>query len=416
MQVKSILIKLRPYLLVVASFFLLLFIIRFYPHTPLKKSVVVSTAIYAKNGELMRLALASDEQYRLWVPLDHIDPRLTEAVQLYEDRWFYWHIGINPIAMIRAIIETYGSGNRQGASTITMQLARQLYKIQSQSIKGKFRQVTAGLWLEACYSKRDILEAYMNLAPYGGNISGLGAASLIYFHKRAKELTLPEALTLAVIPQNPRKRGGMSSNSVARSELTDARERLLKSWVRRHPDAIKYNASQITSQHLFSNEELPFRAPHLTDLLLRQNRSGEIVSSIDLRIQNTVERILTQYVADNRNIGINNASAMLLDRESGEVRALVGSANYFDDDIDGQVNGTQAKRSPGSTLKPFIYGLALDQGLLHPLTILKDSPTVFGPFSPENFDGRFVGPITAQDALVRSRNIPAITVAAKLTL
>jgi penicillin-binding protein 1C len=133
-----------------------------------------------------------------------------------------------------------------------------------------------------------------------------------------------------------------------------------------------------------------------------------------VRAQATLERSIGQFIDNHRGLGFANASAMLLDRDSGEVRALVGSANYFDASIDGQVNGTEAKRSPGSILKPFIYGLALDQGLLHPATMLKDAPTAFGPFSPENFDGRFVGPISAQEALVGSRNVPAVAVASKL--
>ncbi len=400
----------------IASIFLIvvLLAIRLYPHTPLHNLVPTSSAIYARNGELMRLTLASDEQYRFWVSFNQIDPRLIEAVKLYEDRWFSWHIGVNPVSLSRAFIRTYGDGEQQGASTITMQLARQLYKIQSQTLSGKFKQIVAALWLETRYSKRDILEAYMNIAPYGGNIEGVGAASLIYFHKQAKELTLPEILTLAVIPQNPNKRGVQSLRQAKHNELIDARDRLWQSWMQRYPDDARYKTDHGISTHLFSSGDLPFRAPHLTDFLLRQNHSGEILSSIDLHTQTSIERILTQYITVNHEQGINNASAMLLDTRTGEVNALVGSANYFDDEIDGQVNGTQAKRSPGSTLKPFIYGLALDQGLLHPLTVLKDAPTAFGPFSPENFDGRFVGPITAQDALIRSRNIPAVAIASKL--
>ena len=385
--------------------------LRLWPERPLREAAAVSAAVYARDGELLRLALASDEQYRLWVPLDDIDPRLVQAVQLYEDRWFRWHPGVNPVALARASMATYSGGTRQGASTLTMQLARRLYHIPSQTISGKLKQLMAALWLEARYSKRDILEAYLNLAPYGGNIEGVGAASLIYFHKRAQQLTLSEVLTLAVIPQNPRKRGAPKG---ARSELANARDRLWQHWLAAHPEAIKSQQEVRAVPVLASSAALPFRAPHLTDRLLREKRAGEVWSAIDLRAQATLDRIIGQYVENNRGQGIVNASAMLIDRESGEVRALVGSANYFDGAIDGQVNGTEAKRSPGSTLKPFIYGLALDQGLLHPMTMLKDAPTAFGPFSPENFDGRFVGPISAQEALVRSRNVPAVALASKL--
>jgi penicillin-binding protein 1C len=388
--------------------------VRVWSHARLSESAPTSTALYAKDGELLRLALAADNQYRLWVPLSGMDPRLVEAVQLYEDRWFYWHIGVNPVALARAAVATYSGRTRQGASTISMQLARRLYRIPSQTLCGKMKQLTAALWLEMRYSKHDILEAYLNLAPYGGNIEGAGAASLIYFHKRAQQLTLPEVLTLAVIPQNPKKRGGTSAQDPARRELMTARERLWQRWLHAHPGAVKYEADIKAAVKLFSRADLPFRAPHMTDRLLRERRTGEVWSSLDMRLQDTMERIVSQYIANNRGQGVSNAAALLLDRETGEVRSLVGSADYFNEEIEGQVNGIEAKRSPGSTLKPFIYGLALDQGLLHPLSVLKDAPTAFGPFSPENFDGRFVGPIAAQEALVRSRNVPAVAVASKL--
>jgi penicillin-binding protein 1C len=392
-------------------------VVRLWPHPELRESFAGATAVYAANGELLRLAPAIDGQYRLWVPLRDIDPRLVQAVQLYEDKWFYWHIGIDPAALGRAAAATWSGGARQGASTITMQLARRLYRIRSQTVGGKLRQVVAALWLEARYSKRDILEAYLNLAPYGANIEGVGAASLIYFHKRAQQLTLPEVLTLAVIPQNPRKRGGAANRHVTSPELVTARARLWQRWLRDHSDTIKYRAEIAAPSALFLRADLPFLAPHMADRLLRERRearSSEIWSTLDMRMQTTVERVVGQYIDNARGQGVANAAVLLLDRDNGEVKALIGSSGYFNEDIDGQVNGVEAKRSPGSTLKPFIYGLALDQGLLHPMTMLKDAPTAFGPFSPENFDGRFIGPITAQDALVRSRNVPAVWVASKL--
>lgn len=388
--------------------------LRLWPHAHLRDSLPRSIALYAKNGELLRLTTAVDGQYRLWVPLTEIDPRLVEAVQLYEDKWFGWHIGINPIALIRAGFATYHGKVRQGGSTITMQLARRLYRIHSQTLGGKLKQLAVAMWLEARYSKHEILEAYLNLAPYGANIEGVGAASLIYFHKRAQQLTLPEVLMLAVIPQNPRKRGATREQYISPYLLT-AREHLWRRWLKRYPDAINYRAEIQFASKVFLRSQLPFRAPHFTDSLLRKGISGEVLTTLDMRVQSTAERLLAQYLDNVRNTGINNAAVLLLDRDSGAVRALIGSSDYFNQNISGQVNGVAAKRSPGSTLKPFIYGLALDQGLLHPLTILKDMPTTFGPFSPENFDGHFLGPITAQDALVRSRNVPAVALAAKLT-
>lgn len=170
--------------------------------------------------------------------------------------------------------------------------------------------------------------------------------------------------------------------------------------------------------HLRGTADLPFRAPHAAAMLLADRTlapAGNVLhSTLDLKLQQTLERQIQSHVARERRLGIANASAMLLDTRDMSVRALVGSADFFDTTIDGQVNGAQARRSPGSTLKPFIYGLALDQGLLHPLTVLKDAPTAFGPFTPENFDGRFAGPIPAREALIKSRNVPAVAVSARL--
>jgi penicillin-binding protein 1C len=398
-----------------------LLLLRILPHAPLSSIAPTSAAIYARNGELMRLSLAPDDQYRIWAPISEIDPRLVEAVLLYEDRWFYWHPGVNPVAIGRALNSTLGSGVRQGASTISMQLARRMYGIRSQQPLGKLKQMAAALWLELRYSKREILEAYLNLAPYGGNIEGVATASLIYFHKRAIHLSLPEILTLAIIPQNPTKRGGMQRQTAANrySSLPEprdqARRRLAQLWLQEHPELQNYKNELKAPQRLYGTSNMPFLAPHATDYLLRSQRSGEIWSSIELRQQAALERIINQFIANHGGAGVNNASAMLIERQSGEVRALVGSSNYFGSAIDGQVNGTLAKRSPGSTLKPFIYALGMDQGLIHPMTMLKDAPARFGPFSPENFDGRFVGPISAQLALIRSRNVPAVALMAQLS-
>ncbi|MEP7181936.1 MAG: penicillin-binding protein 1C [Betaproteobacteria bacterium] len=399
---------------------LALVVLRVVPHAPLAAAVPRSTAIYAEGGELMRLTLAADDQYRLWIPLAAMSSRLPEAVLLYEDRWYYWHPGVNPVALVRSAVATLAGGSRQGGSTITMQLARRLYRIDSRSVPGKVAQIGAALWLEARFSKREILEAYLNVAPYGGNVEGVGAASLVYFGKRAQDLTLPEVLALAVIPQNPRRRLALHRPEAPQQlpvELAVARTRLWEAWRARHPADGAFAADLALPLAPRSMATLPFAAPHLTDLLQRQRgrAGGEIRASVDLGAQRTVERILHQYVERNRAVGIRNAAALLVDTSTMQVKALVGSADWFDPAIDGQVDGVLAKRSPGSALKPFIYALALDQGVLHPLTVLKDAPTAFGPFSPENFDGRFVGPITAQDALVRSRNVPAVAVAAKLS-
>ncbi len=408
--------KFKPFwriaLVGIAGAAIILIAFRVVGHTPLADRVGTSQAVYARGGELLRLTLAPDQQYRLWTPLAQISPTLVDAVLTYEDRDFYWHPGVNPAAILRAVVSTASGGRRQGGSTVTMQLARRLYGIDSRSVGGKLAQMAAALWLELRYSKKDILEAYLNTAPYGGNIEGVGAASLIYFHKAAKDLSWPEALTLAVVPQNPVKRIAERGRN---AELQAARQRLLAAWVQRNPQAAHQAPEALLALEGAARSALPFIAPHATDMLLAQNPTPRaIYSTLDLRMQRTLERVMAQYLKTRSDVGLNNASALLLDASTMQVRAVIGSANYHNDAIAGQVNGTLAKRSPGSTLKPFIYALALDQGLLHPRTVLKDAPSSFGSFSPENFDGRFAGPIAAQDALIRSRNIPAVAVAARL--
>jgi penicillin-binding protein 1C len=385
--------------------------LRLWPHEPLAARVPESSVVFARDGSLLRLTLAADDQYRLWTPLEQIAPEYLQALLLYEDRHFHRHPGVDAAALVRAAWRSAG-GNRQGASTITMQLARLLYRLNTRSIPGKLRQIGAAVWLELRYSKHDILEAYANVAPFGGNVEGVGAASLIYFRKPAAALTFAEALTLAVIPQAPQARGRAGPQSAS---LAAARAQLLAAWSARHAVRPEARTAAATPLTLSGTADLPFEAPHLSDALLAAQPAGaRIRTSVELKLQQLLERVVSQYIAGVRDTGVSNAAAMLVDAHTMAVRALVGSADFFNDDIDGQVNGATAKRSPGSALKPFIYALAMDQGLIHTQTVLKDAPTSFGVYSPENFDGTFVGPVTAHDALIASRNVPAVALTARL--
>jgi penicillin-binding protein 1C len=393
----------------------LLVLLRVLPKPALQDAFPSSRSVTAANGELLRLTLARDEQYRLWTPLSEVAPELQEAVLLYEDRWFYWHPGINPWALARASVSSTMGTRRIGASTITMQLARRIYHIDSRSISGKLHQGLAALWLELRYSKHDILEAYLNAAPYGGNVEGVGAASLTYWRKPVRALSVPEALNLAVIPQNPRKRLADSARKAEPAALVAARARLAALWVARHPEDARFANPAVLAVPFRNRSTLPFAAPHAVDYLLRSSSAREVHSSIDLKVQQLTERVLADYVKSQSGRGIENASALLLDTSTMQVKAMVGSADYRSTAIAGQVNGVFARRSPGSTLKPFIYAQALDQGLIHSASILKDSAANFGAFAPENFDGRFSGPIPAHQALIRSRNVPAVELASRLS-
>lgn len=398
-------------------------VVRLWPHEPLASRIPTSTAIFDSKGRLLRLTLARDQQYRLWTPLDEISPQFVEALLLHEDQHFYRHPGFNPVALTRAAISSYSGEVRMGASTITMQLARLMYGLNTRSVGGKLEQIARAVQLELGYSKRELLEAHVNLMPYGANVQGIGTASLIYFNKSAARLDLAEALALVLIPQSPARRSPAkridAKSADEPGELRDARARLFARWIEIHPEAQSLSEYMATPLAYRTANQLPFAAPHFTDRVLAdakaRPRTHLIQTTLDLPLQRLAERVLSNYIHERRGVGIENAAALLVDSRDVSIRAMVGSADFFDSKISGQVNGTQAKRSPGSALKPFIYALAMDQGLIHPLTVLKDAPASFGPFSPENFDSRFVGPITATDALTRSRNVPAVALSAQLT-
>jgi len=389
---------------------------RVIPHQPLRARFPTSTAVYDDGGGLLRLTLSPDEKYRVWMPLDRVSPLLVDATLLQEDGHFWLHPGVDPLALVRGAWQTYVvRARRQGGSTITMQLARILYGIRSSTPVGKLAQIGRALQLELCYTKREILEAYLNFVPYGGNLEGAAAASLIYFGKDPSQLTLSEAVTLAVLPQNPTRRapGAGARPGVL---LRAAQAVLYARWQATHPRVEGEADLMKLAIRIGSPGELPFRAPHLVNAVLADaGGASEVHTTLDRRLQALLERHIRSYVAAQARLGVHNAAAMLVDSRTMDVKALVGSADFLNRDIAGQVNGTRAKRSPGSTLKPFIYALGLDQGVLHPMTMLKDAPSAFGAYSPENFDGRFVGPLTAKDALIRSRNVPAVYVAAQLS-
>ena len=391
----------------------ILAILRLWPHAPLSARVPLSTAVWSADGELLRVTLSSDDQYRLWTPLRQMSPALVDAFLLKEDRWFYWHAGVNPIALFRAGLRTYRGSARQGGSTLTMQLARLVYHLKTRTAAGKFKQISLALWLEARYSKRELLEAYLNLAPFGGNIQGVGAAARVYFGKTPERVGLAEALTLAVIPQSPAARAG---HGIQRERFLKARGQLAALWIARRGVSETERRQLETPIIATPDFTMPWLAPHFVDALLAERAHAEarIDTTLDASLQRVMERQTQRYTNEFGDRGIRNVAALLLDSREMSVKAWVGSADYWNVAIDGQVDGVLAKRSPGSALKPLLYALALDQGVLHPRTILRDAPTSFGPFTPENFDGRFFGPIAAEDALIRSRNIPAMWVSMQL--
>lgn len=380
-----------------------------YPH-PLD-GVGFSREVFAEKNELLRLTLSPDDKYRIFRPLEEISHEMIQAVLLSEDRHFYSHPGVNPISMFRAAA-SLGAERRIGGSTITMQMVRLKHRLYTRNLVGKIQQIFWAIGYEIVYSKKQILETYLNLTPYGSNIEGVEAASRIYFGKSALKINLLEAMTLAVIPQNPLKR---SLNQTDLDKVTKARQILVKTWLEKNPQ--DKNIIAELQLPVLSNRisEMPFRAPHFVERALARNAMDHRVrTTLSWSLQKKIEETLESYLSSVQNRGVRNASVLLIDGDTREIKAWVGSGNYFDSEIQGQIDGITVRRSPGSTMKPFVFGLAMDEGLIHPRSLLKDTPSSYGSFDPENFDRRFMGPVTATDALIHSRNIPAIQLTSKL--
>lgn len=374
-----------------------------------------SQAIYEQSGKLLRLTLSSDEKYRLWVPFSKLPPKLIDATLLQEDKYFYYHPGVNPVSLLRAFFKTYFVRDRRiGASTLTMQLVRLRFSLNTKSFFGKIKQIGVALWVERHYSKQEILEAYLNYAPYGGNIEGVGAASLYYFGKAPHLLSIQEVIALSVIPQNPTER---RLKKIALNDESHAFYKAYQGALKRWCEATKDSAclSSNASSVAINLKKLPFEAPHFTNYILKNHKNtSQIRTSLNFDLQKKMERVVQNHLLKHQFLGLNNAAILLVDRETMKVRVWIGSANFWDKSIEGQVDGVLGMRSPGSTLKPFIYALAIEQGLIHPGSLLKDAPYSKASYHPENIDKTFLGPLPALDALNFSRNVPAVMLANKI--
>ena len=388
-------------------FLLLIFVYIITPKPQLYEAYSFSSAVFDRNDTLLKLSLSIDDKYRLFVPIEQIPEEAKQALILYEDREFYHHFGINPFSVFKAALQMLRGGRKRGASTITMQVARIIYHIDSSTVGGKIKQMLRALQIEMFYSKKEILEAYFNIAPYGGNIEGIGAASLIYFNNRAAQLHLPQIISLTVIPQNPEKRSLLTVSG--RSNNVQAAKRLSRIWQKKY----QHRENEYLSLPSAAGVFLPNEAPHFVRRVL-QSRHGEIQTTLDLNYQHQVEETVHKYVRENHQKGVYNAVALIIDADTMETLAYVGSDNFYNAKIQGQVDGITALRSAGSALKPFIYALALEKGIIHPRTMLKDVPKNYGLYTPENFDRSFYGMVDATQALILSRNIPAVDLLLKV--
>lgn len=373
---------------------------------PLANAEGLSTTVIDRHGRLLRAFTTPDGRWRMPVEPEDIDPRYFDVLKAFEDRRFDDHNGVDPIGMVRAVSQAVRHGRLvSGGSTLTMQVARLLEGRHDKNAAGKLRQMVRALQLEEQLPKKDILRLYLRLAPFGGNIEGVRAASLAYFGKEPKRLSIGEAALLVALPQSPEARRPDRNWQAAQR----ARNRVLD---RAHEVGVITAAERDRAKEEpvpKGRRAFPKLAPHLSEAeVAAKPRQTVHRLSLDRDLQAALESLASEQT---KLIGEKLSSAILaVDNATGEVLAYVGSAGYLDATRSGAIDMVQAIRSPGSTLKPLIYGLAFEAGLAHPETLIEDRPTRFGAYRPENFDEEFHGTVTMREALGLSLNVPAVKI------
>ncbi|ABD53180.1 penicillin-binding protein 1C [Jannaschia sp. CCS1] len=358
-----------------------------------------------RDGDLLRAYTVENGRWRLPVSYDAVDPGYIEMLVAYEDRRFWTHPGVDLRAFARAAWQRVTTGRViSGGSTLTMQVARLLEDSGTGEWGGKIRQIRLALALERQLSKQEILTLYLHLAPFGGNIEGVRAATLTWFGTEPHRLTAAQSALLVALPQAPNSRrpdrfpdaaeiarNRVLSRAVTFTELTE--EQI--AWAREEPIPT-------------TRRDFPALAPHLADrAIVERPTQGTHHLTLDVDLQRQMERLTSRAISQ---LGPQmSAAIMVMDHETGALLASVGSPDYTDTTREGFVDMTQAVRSPGSTLKPLIYGLAFDAGVLHPQTLIQDRPISISGYAPQNFDSVFRGEVTAAQALQLSLNIPAVT-------
>jgi penicillin-binding protein 1C len=372
---------------------------------PLTQAQQVSATIVDRNGRLLRAYAMADGRWRL--PVDArtgVDPGYLKLLLAYEDRRFYSHAGVDPLALGRAALQLVTRGQIvSGGSTITMQLARLMEPRRERSVYAKLRQMVRALEIERQLTKEQILDLYLALAPFGGNLEGVRAASIGYFGKEPKRLSLAESALLVALPQSPETRRLDRHPDVARSARDRVLDRMVEDGGVSSEDAVQAKAVPVPRLR----KPMPILAPHSSDQAIATVTDTPVIRlTLDASLQKVLEALARdRAVALGSNVSV---ALIAVDNESGDVLARVGSSDYFDDRRAGQVDMTRAVRSPGSTLKPFIYGLAFEDGFVHPESLIDDRPIRFGSYAPENFDMTFQGTVPVRKALQLSLNVPAI--------
>ncbi|WP_347311630.1 penicillin-binding protein 1C [Defluviimonas sp. SAOS-178_SWC] len=366
-------------------------------------TIDTGTEVVARDGTLLRAFTVADGRWRL--DPGPVDPLFLDLLIGYEDRRFRDHPGVDPLALLRAAWQAAWSGRIvSGGSTLTMQVARLLEDSGTGRVAGKLRQMRVALALERRLSKDQILGLYLRLAPYGGNLEGIRAASLAYLGKEPRRLTPAEAALLVALPQSPETRRPDRHPDAARA----ARARVLARMVEGGVIGADRATAALSEAVPTARRPFPALSPHLAERQRRDHPgAARIATTIDPRLQRGLEALAARTAAG----GASRVSLAIVvaDHRTGEILASVGSPDWTDDRRAGFVDMTRATRSPGSTLKPFVYALAFDEGLAHPETLIEDRPTAFGTYAPQNFDRTFRGTIPVRQALQLSLNIPVVS-------
>ncbi len=371
---------------------------------PLPAGKPYSPQVLARDESLLRAYLSPDDKWRMEVKLDEVPAELPAAMIAKEDRWFWYHPGLNPLAIGRALWANVRTGERvSGASTITMQVARML-EPKRRTLLGKVQEAFRAFQLEWHYSKTEILEMYMSYLPYGGNVEGVKAASYLYFERPPAQLSLAQCMLLTVIPNRP--------NSLRPDAAGGAALAARNKWLRRFSkEGIfpQYQLDDALGEAIpVHRHTLAYAAPQFCQAARHDKATTRVVTTLDPRMQGLSQGLLHNHVTRLKGAGITNGAVLVVDNRTMEVMAYCGSSDFEDKSAEGEVDGVQAVRSPGSTLKPFIYAMAIDQGLLTPHMKVLDIPTEFSDFSPVNYDRNFRGEIDAAEALRYSLNLPAV--------
>jgi penicillin-binding protein 1C len=377
---------------------------------PVGKEIEYSQRVLDRDGRLLRAYATGDGRWRLPATIADVDPRFFDVLFAYEDKRFRAHHGVDPFAVARAALQLAESGHiRSGASTLTMQVARLLEGRHGRDLPGKLRQMVRALEIERTLSKDQVLSLYLGLAPYGGNIEGIRAASLAYFGKEPRHLSLGEMALLVALPQSPELRRPDRSAEAARAARNRVLDRFAAGGIVPDDEIALAKAEPVPSER----RAMPMLAPHAADRAIADApNERELRLTIDAGLQRNLEELARERArALAATLGPDISLAILaVDNATGQVLAHVGSAAYFDERRAGQVDMTQALRSPGSTLKPFIYGLGFEDGFIHPETLIEDRPVSYGAYAPRNFDFSFKGTVAVREALQQSLNVPAIAV------